>query len=64
LEEHAKTPAEAETRMRNNKIHTNKKGTGENHNITRNSHQTNTQEDKDQSYVATGTTGRTADLET
>jgi hypothetical protein len=54
--EHAKTPPAAKahhTSLRNNKIHTNRKEIGEKRNTTKNSHQTNTQEDKDQSYITT-----------
>jgi hypothetical protein len=57
---YAKTPPAAETpRLRNNKIHTNRKETRVRRNTTNNSHQTNTQEDRDQSYITTGSTGRT-----
>jgi hypothetical protein len=62
--EHAKTSA-AKTRHTATKKqqNTNRKKTGVRRNTTKNSHQTNTQEDKDQSYITTGTTGRTADLQ-
>jgi hypothetical protein len=54
--EHAKSPPTAEThhtttgKQQNTLI---EKETGVRHNTTKNSHQTNTQEDKDQSYITT-----------
>jgi hypothetical protein len=52
-------PRHTTPRLRNNKKHTRRKETGGKCNTTKNRHQTNTQEDKYQSYITTGTTGRT-----
>jgi hypothetical protein len=56
-------PRNTTPRLRNSKIHTNGKEIGEKCTTTKNGHQINKQEAKNQSYDTADTTERTADLE-